>query len=194
MLNSLLHYFLAQPSPGYRPKDPSILCMGYYPIRIVLAEWNLYIHLTSRYSKHYEFSVQDIHSRVHDNDLVDLQRLQDYADSLERMVAVATSMVQLLASRRSILEAVNVRRLTYIALVFVPLGWVASLFSMSDTYLPGHEHFWVYFATAFPLLALVLLLPVLPYEAIGEIAKKVWKERAKGRGSESRLKYKVAII
>ncbi|KAF5007510.1 hypothetical protein FDECE_6157 [Fusarium decemcellulare] len=220
MLDSIVHYFCTQPPPGLHSSSPSIMSIGYYPIRIVLAEWNLYIHLTSRFSKYYEYSLRDMSSRLHDNDIVDLQRwrrrckqsrhklsllagfvnhwiqdeddkepwtlilndvnylrqqLQDYRQSLEQMVTVATSMVQLLDSRRSILEAVNVRRLTYIALVFVPLAWVASLFSMSDGYSPGDEHFWVYFATALPLLSLVLLLSTFPYERLLQLLKKGWE-------------------
>ncbi|RSL75565.1 hypothetical protein CEP51_010757 [Fusarium floridanum] len=157
MFGSLLHYFQTQTPPGFQASSPSILGLGYYPIRIVLAEWNLYMHLISRYSKYYEYSIQDITNRLHDNDIIDLQRwrrrskqsrhkltilaefvdywmqheddketwnlvlkdinylqqqLQCYNQSLEQMVAMATSMVQLLDSRRSILEAINVRRLT----------------------------------------------------------------------------------
>lgn len=220
MLGSLVHYFRTQPPPGFQAASTGILSLGYYPIRIVVAEWNFYTHLTSRYSKYYEYSLRDITSRLHDNDLVDLQRwrrrsrqsrhklallvefvdswmqheddketwnmilkdinylrqqLQDYGQSLEQMVTVATSMVQLLDSRRSILEAVNVRRLTYIALVFVPLAWVASLFSMSDVYSPGHERFWVYFATALPLLGLVLVLSAFPYDRLGRMLRQIWK-------------------
>ncbi|KAJ3542248.1 hypothetical protein NM208_g4203 [Fusarium decemcellulare] len=190
MLDSIVHYLRAQPPPGFHIPCPSITNIGYYPIRIVLSEWNLYIHLTSRFSKYYEYSLRDMSSRLHDNDIVDLQRwrrrcrqsrhklalladftnhwvkheedtepwvfilkdvdylrqqLQEYGQSLEQMVAVATSMVQILDSRLSIMEAVNVRRLTYIALVFVPLAWVSSLFSMSDGYSPGGEHFWAAF-------------------------------------------------
>ncbi|KAF4460912.1 Zinc transport [Fusarium albosuccineum] len=219
MLDSIVHYFRAQPPPGFHTPCPRITSIGYYPIRIVLSEWNLYIHLTSRFSKYYEYSLRDMSSRLHDNDIVDLQRwrrrckqsrhklalladfinhwvkdeddkepwafilkdvdylrqqLQDYGQSLEQMVTVATSMVQLLDSRRSILEAVNVRRLTYIALVFVPLAWVSSLFSMSDGYSPGGDHFWVYFVTALPLLGLVLLLSALPYERLLQVFRKGW--------------------
>ncbi|KAH7209892.1 hypothetical protein DER44DRAFT_883794 [Fusarium oxysporum] len=90
-------------------------------------------------------------------------QLHDYSQSLEQMVMVATSLIQLLDSRHSILEAINTKRLTFLALVFVPLAWVSSLFSMSDGYSPGHELFWVYFATALPVLAVVLLLSALPY-------------------------------
>lgn len=103
-------------------------------------------------------------------------QLHDYSQSLEQMVMVATSLIQLLDSRRSILEAINTKRLTFLALVFVPLAWVSSLFSMSDSYSPGHDLFWVYFATALPVLAVVLLLSALPYSKIA-IAAKSYKVR-----------------
>lgn len=217
MFSSLLHYYRTYP-PGFVPAKPTILGVGYYPVRIVLSEWSVYTLLISRYFKYYEYSLQDMTNRLHDNDIVDLQRwrrrskqsqnklsmlakfidygtqreggqhwemvLNDiqhvrqqlvyYSQSLEQIVMVATSMVQLFDSRRSILEAINVRRLTYIALIFVPLSWVASLFSMSDAYSPGHRNFWVYFATALPLVVIVLLLSAIPYDRMKEVLKKLW--------------------
>ncbi|KAK3326718.1 hypothetical protein B0H66DRAFT_167969 [Apodospora peruviana] len=166
ILSSLIHYFCNQP-PGFIASEPSILSFGYYPIRIVLAEWILYTHLMSRYFKYYENTLYDIENRLHDSDIIDLQRwrrrsmqsqhklillsefvdywlpqeadkqpwnltlkdikhvlsqLEHYNRSLEHMIPVATSIVQLLDSRRSILDATNVSRLTFIALVFVPLS------------------------------------------------------------------------
>ncbi|OBS17671.1 hypothetical protein FPOA_09406 [Fusarium poae] len=215
MLDSLVHYFSTQRALC----QPSVLSISYYPIRIIVSEWNLYIHLTSRFSKYYEYSLRNMETRVHDEDIVDLQRwrrrckqsrhklgllseyvswwgehesdkqkwvsvqkdirylreqLQDYGQSLEQMVSIATSMVQLLDSRRSIIEAVSVRRLTYIALIFIPLGWVASLFSMSEEFLPGKERFWVYFAVAVPLLSLVLSLSAAPYGRLLQVLWKYW--------------------
>ncbi|OAL37069.1 hypothetical protein AYO20_03546 [Fonsecaea nubica] len=86
------------------------------------------------------------------NDLDHLStKIEVYGQSMERMVSVVTSMFQLIDSRRSIAEAVNVRRLTIIALIFVPLSWVASLFSMTDDFAPGQSRFWLYFAVAVPL-------------------------------------------
>ncbi|KNB17289.1 hypothetical protein FOXG_15377 [Fusarium oxysporum f. sp. lycopersici 4287] len=108
-------------------------------------------------------------------------QLHDYSQSLEQMVMVATSLVQLLDSRRSILEAINTKRLTFLALVFVPLAWVSSLFSMSDSYSPGHNLFWVYFATALPVLAVVLLLSALPHGKVA-IAAESYKARVRNRG------------
>lgn len=217
MLSSLLHYFRNQP-PGFTATQPSILSLGYYPIRIFLAEWVIYVHLLSRYFKYYEYSLHDIQHRLHDSDIVDLQRwrrrsmqsqqklrllatfidhwlwketnkqpwdmvqqdishvlsqLEHYSRSLEQMVPVATSMAQILDSQRAMLQTANVSRLTFIALVFVPLSWVASLFSMSHEYAPGHGQFWVYIATALPVLFVVMLLPALQWAEVAEKLKEL---------------------
>ncbi|KAF4997011.1 hypothetical protein FGRMN_4151 [Fusarium graminum] len=74
MLESILHYLQNQLSPSFHTPCPAVLDLGYYPTRIVLAEWNLYIHLTSRFSKYYEYSLRDMNRRLHDIDIVDLQR------------------------------------------------------------------------------------------------------------------------
>ncbi|KAF5240680.1 hypothetical protein FAUST_4206 [Fusarium austroamericanum] len=235
MLESLVHYLQYQRPQGLTNSPMSMLHLVYYPIRITLAHWNSYIHLISRYSKNYEYSLQDISSRLYSSDITDLQRwrrrirqsrhkltllaefckfwisqegvdsnkttwnsflrdidylqyqLQDYNQSLEQMVTVATSMVQLLDSRQSIFEAVSVRRLTYLALTFAPLAWVASLFSMSEPYLPGHNGFWVYFATAIPLLCVVFLLSTFKYDHMCQRSANYWKRildryRAKHNG------------
>lgn len=169
----------------------------------------LYLHLVSRYLKYYEYSLQTLHSRPHESDIMDLQRwrrridqsqhklnlldefiehwlpedpdnkqpwemllrdiryvrsqLREYSSSMERTVPVATAMVQLLDAKHSARQAANVTLLTYIALVFVPLIWVSGLFSMSERYSPGQEKFWVYFATALPLLLVVLLVSLIPF-------------------------------
>jgi Mg2+ and Co2+ transporter CorA len=101
-------------------------------------------------------------------DIRHLQRQMElYSLYLEQMVTMSTSMIQILDSRRSIGEAVHVRRLTYVALIFIPLSWVASLFSMGEGFLPGQEFFWVYFAVGLPLVSLVLLLSAAPYYNLG---------------------------
>lgn len=54
--------------------------------------------------------------------------------------------------------AVNTKRFTYIALVFIPLAWVGSFFNMTDGFTPGEARFWLYFATAVAILGLFCLL------------------------------------
>jgi len=82
-------------------------------------------------------------------------QIGNYSQSLETKGPIITTMIQILDSRRSIEEAINVRHLTYIAMVFIPLSYAASIFSMGDDYGPGKEKFWIYFATAMPLTLLV---------------------------------------
>ncbi|RSM01347.1 hypothetical protein CEP52_008632 [Fusarium oligoseptatum] len=234
MLDRMIYYLQMRQPPGFHVNSPSILSVGYYPVRIVLSEWSFYAHLMNRCSKYDQYSFTNKPGQLRDEDLVHLQRwrrrikrgkqrldilaevinfkmqyedekepwhlvlkdinwlrkqLQEYCESLEQMVTVATSMVQLLDSRRSMLEAVNMRRLTYIAMVFIPLAWVASLFSMSDAYTPGNESFWVYVATALPLLGVVLILSILPYDRIYGTLRDAWegKEKIRDMGKMSRL-------
>ncbi|UPK99900.1 hypothetical protein LCI18_010835 [Fusarium solani-melongenae] len=222
MLDRIVYYLQTQQPPGFHVNSPSILSVGYYPIRIVLSEWSFYAHLTSRCSKYDQYSITNKPGQLRDEDLAYLQRwrrrskrgkqrldilvevinfrmqyedekepwglilkdvnwirklLQEYCESLEQMVTVATSMVQLLDSRRSMLEAVNMRRLTYIAMIFIPLAWVASLFSMSDAYTPGNESFWVYVTTALPILGIVLGMSILPYDRMYKALRYVWDKR-----------------
>lgn len=98
--------------------------------------------------------------------LHDIQHLSSqvaqWASFLESLSSVATTMIQLTDTRRSVQEADNVKRLTAIALIFVPLGFVASLFSMSETVAPWSDRFWLYFAVAVPLLLVVLVFSVYP--------------------------------
>ena len=46
-------------------------------------------------------------------------------------------------------------------MVFIPLAFVCGLFSMSDQILPGSDEFWVYWATAVPLIVVVFLGSIL---------------------------------
>ncbi len=71
--------------------------------------------------------------------------------------AVKAQELALEATERSIREAKSVKALTILGVVFVPLAYIATLFSMSDPYRPGGEMFWVYFVVAFPLVGLTWL-------------------------------------
>lgn len=74
---------------------------------------------------------------------------------LEFVISLTTAMVQISMARQAIAESGNIRRLTYVALVFAPLGLVAALLSMSDEFLPGHPKFWVYCMAAACVVVLV---------------------------------------
>ncbi|CVL07282.1 uncharacterized protein FMAN_15370 [Fusarium mangiferae] len=73
MLSCLFHYFGSNHSM-FRDVPVTILGLAYYPVRIILNEWNVYTSLVSRYSKYYEYSISDIAYRLHNDDIIDLQR------------------------------------------------------------------------------------------------------------------------
>jgi len=85
-----------------------------------------------------------------------------YSHRLESMISIATSLVQTIDCRRSLNETKNISRLTYLALVFIPLTFVSGLFSMHESIAPGGYRFWVYFSVAIPLCAIVCLVTWLP--------------------------------
>lgn len=96
--------------------------------------------------------------------------VSEHGERLEAMVPIVTSVVALIESRRSFTETANVTRLTILALVFIPLSYVATLFSMSEGFGPGGSRFWVYFAVAVPIMLVVGLIanpPVKLMKTIG---------------------------
>lgn len=99
---------------------------------------------------------RDIPSLIEDFELIDT-KIESAGHRLENMLPVTTTLVQIADARRSFAETANISRLTVLALIFVPLTFVASLFSMSD-YMPGTKDFWVYFAVAIPVTGLVVLI------------------------------------
>ncbi|KAI1213574.1 uncharacterized protein F4807DRAFT_470863 [Annulohypoxylon truncatum] len=98
-------------------------------------------------------------------------QIEHYSRALEFILPVATTTMQLAEARRSIIEAANVRYLTYIALVFVPLTFASSLFSMQEGFIPGQGNFWIYATVAVPLMIVVLALSL-----VTSVVRGRWKQ------------------
>lgn len=77
-----------------------------------------------------------------------LKRLQGFKEKVESLTSVVTGMLSVRQADESQKQAKLVSRLTFVALVFIPLSFTASIFSMGADFLPGSSHFWVYFAAA----------------------------------------------
>lgn len=84
--------------------------------------------------------------------------IETFGQRLEGLLPFVASLVQIVDSRRSFGETANISRLTIVALVFVPLAYIASLFSMSQELGPGGSMFWLYFAVAIPVTTAVFLI------------------------------------
>lgn len=111
-------------------------------------------------------------------------RISECGQMLEHTVPTVTSAVQIFEARRAFIETANITRLTVLALIFIPLNYVSSLFSMQSSNAPGNSRFWVYFVVAIPLTLLVL---GLSQTSVSWRAKAlIWFiERRKGRSERS---------
>jgi len=111
-------------------------------------------------------------------------KIEDYGRRLESMLPVVASLVQIIDARRSFAETSNISRLTVLALVFVPLNYVSSLFSMNPINLPGSDRFWVYFVVAIPVTLLVFIIARFPSAEIRKFF--VWLKAQRKRRLSSR--------
>jgi hypothetical protein len=90
------------------------------------------------------------------------RRLQKMKEKVDRLMESAMGLSNIIGSRqalsearRSIMEAKSTKTLTIVGLIFIPLAYTCSLFSMSDRFQPGSNMFWVYFAVSIPMVLLV---------------------------------------
>ncbi|KAH7378558.1 hypothetical protein BKA64DRAFT_585538, partial [Cadophora sp. MPI-SDFR-AT-0126] len=77
--------------------------------------------------------------------------------SITALVGIAGNRQSLEETKRSIREAKNVKLLTLIGMIFIPLAFVCGLFSMNDRYLPGSSQFWIYWVSAVPVVIVMFL-------------------------------------
>ena len=77
------------------------------------------------------------------------------------VAAIVLNREALKEADRSIQEARSIRVLTVLGMLFIPLGLTSSLLSMTGDFVPGANKFWVFFAVAIPLIAIVVLLAFL---------------------------------
>ncbi|KAH8733044.1 hypothetical protein GQ44DRAFT_766108 [Phaeosphaeriaceae sp. PMI808] len=74
-----------------------------------------------------------------------LRVLKERADNLTTSM---TGLASIAGNRQNLEEAKRVKRLNLLALLFIPLAYTSSLFSMQDNYAPNKPLFWVYWVTA----------------------------------------------
>ncbi|KAF1993574.1 hypothetical protein P154DRAFT_567923 [Amniculicola lignicola CBS 123094] len=98
------------------------------------------------------------------------QDIETAGSRLENMLPVLASLVQIIDARQSFAETANISRLTVLALLFVPLSYVSSLFSMNPDIMPGASRFWLYVAVAVPITIIVFIVARPPIKTAQGIA------------------------
>jgi len=121
-----------------------------------------------------------------------LVRFRELRHRTEALNAAVTGLASIVGNRlshfeqqRSIREAKSTKAVTLLGLIFIPLAYTSSVFSMTDPYGPGGSEFWQYFAFSAPLIAVVILAYYVldfGYNNGGSSwsVRRVWKRVVKG--------------
>lgn len=102
-------------------------------------------------------------------------RVDTYSHRLEAMVPTVTSLIQIFDSQQSLKETANIARLTYLALVFMPLTFFSGLLSMNDRIVSGSQIFWLYLAVAIPVCTMVFFVARPPRRILDFLSMWTWK-------------------
>jgi hypothetical protein len=92
----------------------------------------------------------------------DFLSLLDSLDTIQtrtqNIISLATTIISIEENKRAMQMNVNLVRVTYLAVVFVPMAFVSSFFSMTPNLKDLEQTFWVYFAVAMPLTMICLVV------------------------------------
>jgi hypothetical protein len=119
-----------------------------------------------------------------------LKILKERADNLTTSM---TGLASIAGNRQNLEEAKRVKRLNLLALLFIPLAYTSSLFSMQDSYAPNKPDFWVYWISAIGAVAFTSFVTFILDRALDDEANwtlapvkylkfwklKLWKEDGK---------------
>ena len=97
--------------------------------------------------------------------LQDIQRqFEKLKEKAEKQVSDVRDQITIEHGKQSVREASRVTQLTIAALIFLPLSFVASLFSMGGSFAVDSERGWIFFAVAMPLTVLVTFVGLYPLQ------------------------------
>jgi Mg2+ and Co2+ transporter CorA len=109
------------------------------------------------------------------------QRLQPFRQRVDDLSSIATEVAGLQVAFKSIRDSEQGLWLSVFAALVFPATFVASIFSMSDSYLPGASQHWVFWVTSVPL-AVVVSLALMYGRGSGERMRQAWQRLPRGRG------------
>lgn len=107
------------------------------------------------YHKDFQLLSQRLNSLCHSAEMLNIS-ITGLANMAGNRQASEEQKLSLEATKRSVQEARSAKTLTMFGLVFVPLAYTASLFSMADPYGPGKDEFGSYFIVSFPLVTCIV--------------------------------------
>lgn len=76
----------------------------------------------------------------------------------DRIMAVVTATMSIEESKKAFEQNRSLARLTWLAVTFIPLSFITSMFSMQSDLSSLKQSFWIFFSVGIPVTALVLLV------------------------------------
>lgn len=122
---------------------------------------HLWPHVGEDHPRQFSKATRASESLLRDYDQL-VKRAETLLERCSKGMDVIMNNAMLAESRRSILQAQAVTKLTLIAFFFVPLSFTSSLFSMDVAgFVQGIEKIWLWFAVSVPVCLLSVLFLVL---------------------------------
>jgi hypothetical protein len=111
-------------------------------------------------------------------------RLKILKQRTDTLMQGITSLASIANNRQNLEEAKRVKRLNLLALLFIPLAYTSSLFSMQDNYAPNKGKFWVYWICAIIVVSVTSFATWVLDQALNDEAQwtlpfKFWGKKGK---------------
>jgi Mg2+ and Co2+ transporter CorA len=87
-----------------------------------------------------------------------LAALNELQERVDRLTSVVTSEISIEDSRRGLKESHNMARVTWLATVFIPLTFIAGLYSMNESVSALKATYGWYFLTAIPFTLIIMAI------------------------------------
>lgn len=102
-------------------------------------------------------------------------RLKILKERADNLMQAMTGLASIAGNRQNLEEAKRVKRLNLLALLFIPLAYTSSLFSMQDNYAPNKGEFWVYWVSAIGVVLFTAVITWVLDTALDEEAQWTWR-------------------
>jgi len=111
-------------------------------------------------------------------------RLKILKQRTDTLMQAMTGLASIAGNRQNLEEAKRVKRLNLLALLFIPLAYTSSLFSMQDNYAPNKGKFWVYWVCAIIVVSVTSFATWVLDQALNDEAQwilpfKFWGQKGK---------------
>jgi hypothetical protein len=100
-------------------------------------------------------------------------RLQTLKERTDNLMSSMTGLASIAGNQQNLEEAKRLKRLNLLALLFIPLAYTSSLFSMQDEFAPNRSQFWVYWVCAVGVVLFTSIVTWVLDSALNDQAE--WK-------------------